>query len=312
MASSKLGGTVNDIALLTLRSPYLTVGVDPARGLSITSVVGVDGDEWLFFDPARGPRQVAAGTAYDDVWRGGFEELFPCDAPGRFDGRELPDHGELWREPFEVVQQDAMHIFGRRACDSVPATVEKRIALMTDRPVARIAYRVTNTSDVVLRFLFKLHAAMRVEAGDELLLAGGTVTAVAPGFGPLADAAPLAWPARRTHTGEALDLSRVRASDEGFREFVYVSDLPAGWCGVRRRRTGSKFRLRYPRDVFSHCWLFITYGGWRGYHTVVLEPCTNWPKDLAAAAQRGRCASLGPGEWLNATIELSVEPAHER
>ena len=47
------------------------------------------------------------GAVYDDVWAGGWEELFPNDAPGRFEGRELPgpwrmvdaSNGQSWTRP---------------------------------------------------------------------------------------------------------------------------------------------------------------------------------------------------------------------
>ncbi len=44
----------------------------------------------------------ASGADYDDVWAGGWEELFPNDAAGDFEGRELPDHGEWWTMAWAV------------------------------------------------------------------------------------------------------------------------------------------------------------------------------------------------------------------
>ena len=44
------------------------------------------------------------GAAYDDVWAGGWEELFPNDAPGAFEGRDLPDHGEWWTMAWTALE----------------------------------------------------------------------------------------------------------------------------------------------------------------------------------------------------------------
>jgi hypothetical protein len=291
---------------LVLHSPALRCAVAPDRGLSLTSLTGPSGDEWLMYDPARGPAAAGPGAAYDDVWRGGFEELFPSDAPGPFDGRELPDHGELWRSPFAVTEQGEQAVAGTLACASVPATVRKRVALDPARPAVALDYAITNTGAAPLRFLFKLHAALRVEGEDRVELPGGTVTAVTPGFGALASDAPRPWPAPVDDAGRLLDLSRVRPREARFREFVYVRDMPAGWCGVARARTGERLRLTCDRAVFPECWLFITYGGWRDYHTIVLEPCTNWPKDLSEAAARGRCAVLAPGATLATRVTVEI------
>jgi hypothetical protein len=290
----------------TLSNGRLRLVVDAERGGTITELVGgATGDQWLMNEPARRAAWPIGHSVYDDVWAGGFEELFPNDAPGVFDGRALPDHGELWNGAFEVVHASPSALRLRRVCTTVPGAIEKAIELDAEVPAATISYRITSHGDGPLWYLFKLHAAMRVEAGDGVLLPGGMVTAVEPGFGSLATKGPWSWPVSQ------IALNEVRDARERFKEFVYVSNLPAGWCGVRRARTGESIRIEYPRDVFPHCWLFITYGGWRDYNTVVLEPCTNVPKDLPAAKANGTCAVLAAGEVKEFSVRISVRLAHE-
>ena len=292
---------------LSLSNGSIRLVVDAARGGAITELAGgPSGDTWLFHDSARAAGRPPDHPVYDDVWCGGFEELFPNDAAGDFDGRALPDHGELWNSPFEVVGASAAKLHLRRDCRTVPAAVEKSILLDASGPGATIRYRLASRGVAPLWHLFKLHPAVRVEAGDRLLLPGGTVTPVEPGFGRLSGAARHRWPVELDDAGAPLDLSLVRPPEERFREFVYVSDLPEGWCGIRRGRTGEALTIRYPLDVFPFCWLFITYGGWRDYHTAVLEPCTNVPKDLAAARERGTRAVLGPGEVKEFAVRIEI------
>lgn len=294
-------------AALTLSNANIRVVVEAGRGGAITELVGgPSGDRWLLHDPGRRAGRANDYPVYDDVWSGGFEELFPNDAPVTFDGRALPDHGELWNQPFDVLSATPTVVQLRRHCTSVPADLDKAIALDTAAAGLTIRYRLSSRADAPLWHLFKLHPALRVEAGDRLLLPGGVVTPVEPGFGPLAGAGGHVWPVPEDEAGRPLDLSLVRDPVERFREFVYVSDLPEGWCGLRRTRTGETFRLEYPREVFPYCWLFITYGGWRDYHTVVLEPCTNVPKDLDEARARGSCAVLQPGEVKEWTVRLEI------
>jgi hypothetical protein len=290
----------------TLSNGRLRLVIDAERGGTITEFIGgATGDQWFLNEPERQRAWPKGHPVYDDVWSGGFEELFPNDAPGEFGGRTLPDHGELWNGAFEVADATPTAIRFRRACTTVPATIEKAIELDAQGVAATISYRLSSLGDAPLWFLFKLHAAMRVEAGDGVLLPGGTVTTVEPGFGALASKGPWPWPVSQV----ALDV--VRDKRERFKEFVYVSGLPAGWCGIRRSRTGESLRIEYPRDMFPHCWLFITYGGWRDYNTVVLEPCTNVPKELAAAKANGTCAVLAAGEVREFSVRISVRAAHE-
>ncbi len=292
---------------LVLQTPFLRLEIDLLRGGNIVALSSGNEDNWLFYDPSRRPPAVTGAERYDDVWCGGFEELFPNDAPGTFEGRVLPDHGELWNAEFEVVASGASHATLRRRCQTMPAVFEKAITLSPEAAAFTVEYRLRNLSDVPFHYLFKLHPAMRLEEGDRLLLPGGRTVPVDPGFGNAMLDGESNWPLARTRSGEAFDLSLVRGCGSGLREFVYVYDLPEGWCGLRRARTGEAIIFRFPADVFPYCWLFMTYGGWRDYCTVVLEPCTNMPKDLEAAKRRGRCALLEAHGRLAARVTVQVE-----
>jgi len=293
--------------LIELKTSCLKVTVDVENGARLVRLCAGDTDEnWLFYEPERAIGYPVGHSVYDDVWVGGFEELFPNDAPVHFDGRALPDHGELWNARFDVVELSEAAVILRRECVTVPAAIEKRIMLSESGATLRMTYQLNNMSAERLWYLFKLHPAMRVERGDMILLPGGQVTPVSPGFGVLDDTRPLPWPVA-VYKGQPLRLDLVREEESGFREFVYVSALHEGWCGIHRARTGERIRLRYDQAVFPYCWLFITYGGWRGYNVVVLEPCTNVPKDLAEARAMGSCAELAPGEVKSLHVAVEVE-----
>jgi len=86
-----------------------------------------------------------------------------------------------------------------------------------------------------------------------------------------------------------------------------VSDLPAGWCGIERAGGRERIIFEFPLEVLPFCWLFMAFGGWRDYYTVVLEPCTNMPKDLGAALAAGQCARLDAGGTLDCAVTVRVE-----
>lgn len=94
-------------------------------------------------------------------------------------------------------------------------------------------------------------------------------------------------------------------------EFVYVSGLPEGWCEITDTKAGSWVRIDYPTVVFPHCLIFMTYGGWRERNMVVLEPCTNHPKDLEQAISNGTAAVLAPGTSREFEVTVSVGSANE-
>lgn len=294
---------------LTLDNGLIRADVLPELGGKVWSLRRPGGREWIWRNPGVPPRPVGAGAAYDDNWAGGWEELFPNDAAGSFDGRELPDHGEWWssswtvREPSGSTEAELA-----LECRSVPASCVKRLSLEPGSARLRVSYVIANRGDAPLRFLFKQHLALAVTPDCLIELPGGDVTAVDLGFSTrLGRAGPFRWPVGGGRGGGEVDLSRLPGPQEKQREFVYVDRPPEGWCGAFDAARGERLRLSFDTAVFPCTWLFMDLGGWRGLYTAVLEPCTNMPKDLAAAAAAGRCATLAPGSRLECEVvaELS-------
>lgn len=250
------------------------------------------------------------GASYDDVWAGGWEELFPNDAPGWFEGRMLPDHGEWWTTPWSVTEtSDGAESLLRLEAETVVRRTKsvKEFRLGASANTLEVVYRVENLEEEDFHYLFKQHLPVAVTPSCELALPGGLVTAVDHSFGTmLSGAGPYAWPLAKGLDGAPADLRRVRPQSEQAREFVYVSELPAGWCGVDDGERGAAMRMRFDVKQMPYVWLFLTYGGWRECYTAVLEPCTNMPKDLAAAARCGQSARLAAGGHFETRVSVTL------
>jgi hypothetical protein len=50
----------------------------------------------------------------------------------------------------------------------------------------------------------------------------------------------------------------------------------------------------------------MALGGWRDHYTVVMEPCTNFPKDLITAINNGTSAFMKPFEKLEFEISVNI------
>ena len=252
--------------------------------------------QWLWRNHRVPIGPVDRGAEYDDVWQGGFEELFPNDAPTTREGVDYPDHGELWSIPWEVVEAGS----GSVTLSVVGPTTGVRVAktFSVVGPKLTVRYTLRHDGEAPLPHLFKPHPAFAVHERCRIDLPGGTVEKVERSFGNMLwSTKPEEWPAEP-------NLSQCRSHSSGEHEFFYVSNLPGGWCGITDLKTESWVRVDYPQEVFPYCWIFMTYGGWRDHNVVVLEPCTNYPKDLATAISRGSHAIL-PAE-SETEIELTI------
>ena len=58
-------------------------------------------------------------------------------------------------------------------------------------------------------------------------------------------------------------------------------------------------------------WMWLVYGGWRGYYHAVIEPWTGYPVNLAQAFQEGRHSELAPGETFHVTVRCTAYQAPE-
>lgn len=280
----------------------------PALGGRVWTLEDLARDvQWIWHRPAVPLAEHAMGADYDAVWAGGWEELFPNDAAGPFEGRDLPDHGEWWTLRWAVVREDATP--SPRVVLAARSTVrrarlEKEISLDADAAAVRIRYRIVSEEPTPFHFLFKQHLPLTLGPGCRLVIPGGTVSAVDPSFGTLLAApGPSAWPPAIRPGG---DLSLVQPAESRSREFVYLRDLAAGWCGADDPTRHASIRMHWDVGAMPYLWLFISYGGWRDVHTVVVEPCTNLPKDLGEAVRRGQSARLGPGERFETEVRVAV------
>ncbi|MGA9405709.1 MAG: hypothetical protein WBW71_01125 [Bacteroidota bacterium] len=296
-----------------LHSRYCTVKIDPGRGGAILSIIShAENDEWIYYNLQQRIQHSSAGL-YDDVWCGGFEELFPNDAPGVVNGRMLKDHGELWQASWDMKEKKEHTVTMEMSCESVPAIISKTIFLETDLPRLAIKYKIENCSSQTYPYLFKLHPAMRIEAGDQILMPGGEIIPVDISFSKiLGHEGPFLWPLVEGKLSEKIDISMIPPRQKILQEFIYVNRLPQGWCGLRRNRTKEEFVITYPMDVFPYCWLFMALGGWRDHYTVVLEPCTNYPKDMQTAIGMGTCMIMKPFEKRTFTVSISLRKSNDK
>ena len=106
-------------------------------------------------------------------------------------------------------------------------------------------------------------------------------------------------------------MSRTRGIDAGIFCGHYCTDLAAGWYAVEDMETGEGFLLTFPLDLCPYLWLWLVYGGWRGYHHVIVEPWTSYPVHLAEAVRGGTHRKLAPGEKFAAEVRATIYTKNE-
>ncbi|MBI4056157.1 MAG: DUF5107 domain-containing protein [Elusimicrobia bacterium] len=299
-----------NLPVVLLENDLLRLEIFPTLGAKIYRLIHKPTDTNLLWNNSHiEPREVPLGSNYDDNFSGGWDELFPNDAPGMVEGKNLPDHGELWAQPWDVeIHRERSSATIHLTCLGTVTTthMEKWVTLKAGSNVIHFRHKLTNLGAHPLKFLWKLHPAMAISPDHRIDVPGTTVEPVHPDWSRIAGAGPHPWPLAPSREGSSLDLRRIPPAQDGTKEFVYVRGLKEGWCAITDTRKKLGFGLVFPKEVFTSVWLFMTFGGWRGHYTAILEPCTAYPKDLNTAIRTGNCGRLASGRSLEVEVKAVV------
>ena len=302
--------SVYGVEIIVLENDKLRLEILPELGGKIMSILYKPAEkEILWQNPKIPPHHISAGACYDDNWAGGWDELFPNDEPAELDGSAYPDHGELWTASWtaEIEQADSQAtIYMRTKTEKTEFLVERRISIHKKEEHVRFHYQFTNEGSQSRRYLWKLHPAMALSPGDDILIPASKFLLEPKSLGTLAGGA-FEFDSPVIQIGDRIvDLRVAPPCESRELHFFYGTQLKEGWCATFDRLRRVSVRLSFPKEIFPACWFFASYCGWNDYYVGVLEPCTGYPFRLEEAAQSRNCSILEPGASQEAEVTLSV------
>jgi len=242
---------------MLLRGRPWEMEVRPERGGRITSL-RLGGEELL--EQGIGIDEPQA-SGFVEGGAFGWDEMVPTVDPTA----TLPDHGEAWRLPWEVVAQDAGSVVMRCAGRVVPWELSRRIEL--DEGRVRVSYVYTNRGTVAHHAYWCAHPLFRFESGMEIGVPGG---------------------------------SRMAQLAEGASEksFLAPGSVDRARLG---RRSGAAIELAWDVSVTPYVGVWVCNGDLGGYRQIAIEPATGGydRPDSSALAPL-----LWPGEELRWWLEV--------
>lgn len=271
--------------------------------------------QFLWHNPNLVPRPVELGAAYDEVWSGGWDDIFPTDAPYMHRGERFPDHGEFWsiEWQYEVLREGdgvVLHLWS--VGPVTRARFDKWIRVPAADSTLRFRYRIVNPG-AALPFLFKLHPALQVNEHSRIVLPrcrfrpdseySTWFPAPTPAF---------AWPNGQKSDGSSVDLRTVWPAGARATLFGCATELEDGFCGMIYPDKKVAFGLAFPREQLPCCWIFASYGGFLGHQVVVLEPCTTDHWRLGQCVESGSAPNLTTGKDFDVNVNVvAVETDQE-
>jgi galactose mutarotase-like enzyme len=292
--------------LVSLEDGRVSVTVVPELGARLMSLRDLrSGREWLW-RPA-GPLRLWRNQPGDPFPLGTFvgaDECLPTVGACTWEGREQPDHGEVWNQPW-VLDEDALaagRIGTSISLKGSPFHFNRTLSLQAG--VLRMDYALHNQGDRPEPWLWAWHPLMAFEPGDQLSLPYDVKTLrVECARQPDASRGEIwTWPA--ANPGLRLDELKLGGNDSYLKAFA--GPLRDGWALLENLASGSSLTLRWDVDALPYVGLWLTRGGYRGWHHVALEP-TNLPADaLAEGVRENAPPPLAPGATLRWWLEITL------
>ena len=307
---------IHSLPALILENEWLSVSVLPDPGAKLYDLTWKPSNRgFLWHNPRIRPRRFPIEANFDNYWCGGWDDGFPTCEPCEHQGEQYPNLGELRSLAWQVEEaglrnRDAtvrLSAFGPIS----PVRAEKTVRLAATAPVVTIDYRVEHVGTLPMDFIWGTHPA--VAAGPDTVLripARTGIVGLSSGVEFGRPGQRYSWPFLDTPSGPT-DMSRVRGSDAKTFCGHYATDLEGGWYAIEHQETGEGFLLQFPKDDLPYLWMWLVYGGWRGYHHVIVEPWSSYPVLLPEAVREKTSRRLEPGGAFSTTIRATIYGAGE-
>lgn len=289
---------INNIEIVTGENDHIKFEIAPAVGGKILSVYnkGLQ-KEFLWNNENLQLKTHQSGEDYDTNFWGGIDELIPNDIPEKIDSIPYPDHGELWTTPLQYdCFEDKISVYGKLKLSGL--YYKKTISLKENSPEIILEYIIRNESDAARHFMWKLHAALAIEAGDKLVSSARKAKVVYPELSHYKDLEEFHWPVI-----DDCDASVV-SPDNNTLGFFYLYDLPQSEMKFINGKGNHQFTYSYDKSVFPYQWYFASYGGFLNHYTAILEPSTSMPVSVNEAKSIGQCTVLQPGQEINTLVTI--------
>jgi hypothetical protein len=168
-----------------------------------------------------------------------------------------------------------------------------------------MTYEITNLGPAGMDFLWGTHPAYAVS--DQTVLhvparTGIVGVSLDPSLG--VPGQRYAWPLLETPQGE-VNLSKVIGPRANLACGHYATDLSAGWYAVEHTDRAQSLLFEFDLQECPYLWMWLSYGGWRGYHVAIIEPWTSCPVTLSEAHQAGTHRHMEPGESFRSSVRAT-------
>ena len=284
------------MSAIRLENDSLTVSVLPQIGAKIYDLIDRrSAYNFLWHNPRIAPQPYPIEANFDNYWCGGWDDGFPTCEACTHGGEQYPNLGELRSVHWTVDGHDDSTLTLSAFGPISPIKAQKQIRLRETS--LETEFTIEHQGFLPIDYLWGTHPAYAVEPGCIIHIparSGIVGQANDPLFGEPGQR--YSWPILPTE-GAAMVMSVMHSAGR-YSAGHYATDLEAGWYALEYPQRGIGLLFEFPLDLCPYLWLWLSYGGWRGYYLAVVEPWTSHPVTLSDAVTARTHRVLTPGERI--------------
>ena len=295
----------------------LEVVIVPRLGGKIAQLTDLrTGREWLH-GASTSPPEPEYGGSFVDHGPSGWDEMIPtidpCRYPvgGRWATRWLPDHGEAWMLPWQVISQGpgssalTLRVEGRVLPYQLTRTTE-----LVGPGKLLLRYRLVNLADEPFACLWAAHPLFRVDEGCRVELPAHVRRVINvrgdPEWGPPDE--PIGFPVGVAADGRRVDLGSVAPAPTGrCRKHYLPPDVVAPWSRLRHV-DGASLTMHVDPAAVPYLGVWVDEGVRGDRPMIALEPATGYYDALDRAHRLGRFTWLEPRAPRTWWLDVEIEP----
>lgn len=285
-----------------LSAGELRVLVVPELGGKIVSL-RLLGREWLA-QPDRELSRPSYGDSFADGDMSGWDELLPtieaCVLPS---GAALPDHGEIWSQPWRVETSSDRELTCEVSGRVLPYHLRRRISIRapsrdetsgTTIGTIRLDYELRVTGPAPAPLLWAAHPQFVVTPKTRLLLPSHVdgVWQVWP------QNARLRWPSGGQAALDGIEVGEAR-------KLYLPTRVRADWCAIEDP-DGAHLRMSWDSEVLPYLGIWLDHRRYSREPVVAIQPSTGYYDSLERADRDGRVCIVHPGRPLRYRLTVEV------
>jgi galactose mutarotase-like enzyme len=289
-----------------LENDKLRVITVPSLGGKLVSVFDKHaGREWLALPTKPLIAPVPYAASFLEFSLSGWDEMLPtiiaCQypLPGSLHGKHLPDHGEVWTLPWEVVCSSEYELILAMTGIALPYRFTRRLSPFGSAGFC-LDYNLANLTPEPLAYLWAAHPLFNCDASTRIILPSEVKQVINVQESEIWGSAGgiFAWPQAAALDGSLwqLDIPGLPNLHDS-RKFYLSPEQHVSWAMLAHDRSSRYLRMEWDVDRVPYLGIWVDEGCYTKQTTLALEPSTAYYDSLEEAFDNQRVSILPPEEY---------------